>query len=120
MRKTTKVEKRNIFIVATIIYLVPAFLFPKHGEGMWEHVYYFGYPNTFFIFYSREYYMQFRRYALGEPIPFTAHFSIDILQFAVNILSTWLITLVLYKLADRFLKPLFKRCFHKIRNLAEP
>lgn len=84
------VSKKNI-IVATILMLYLSVLFATEGRGVWEYVYYIGFPNTFLIVYSHDFMLK-----VGSDVPF--QFSLDLLQLCVNILTVWIFMKIFMKI----------------------
>jgi len=93
--KENGMRKRVIITLTTLLILVG--LFPRRGEGINEGVYYFGFPDTFLTWYSREF-----LYRVGSDSSFM--FSFDLFQFVVNIFAILGALALVYKIIDTFNK----------------
>ena len=89
--ETTLRERLRILIGAIILVLLLSFLFPRQGFS--EHVYDYGFPDTFFTLHSR----QFHSEIYGYP---TSRWTFSLLtgQLLVNILVVYFTILLLYKI----------------------
>ena len=89
-----KLKMRHIFILLLSLFLLLSYLFPARGEGINEHVYTYGIVFQFLTIYSREF-MELH----GSAALF--NFSFNLMQFIINVLLIWLISLFVYNLIIR-------------------
>ena len=94
-RKSMEYLKKNLvlLIVAIALKLILTGFFPQYGFN--ENVRLYGFPSTFFTLYTRQFHVD-----INSPMQFT--FTIDLLQFIVNIISLYLILWGIWKLLNFF------------------